>query len=196
MTGAGAFRGSARVAAPVVAAAISTLFLVLLLLVSGCGAPKPASAPPSNVSEVATVTARGELAPDFTWKAADGTGMSFDRARGKVTLVNFWATWCAPCKKELPDIVELSKTYAGRGFTVVGVATDRTPNANELVAEFVQKYSIPYQVLLSTQEMEDAFGSVRAMPTSFLVDSDGKIVKTIVGIRTRAQLEELILPLL
>jgi cytochrome c biogenesis protein CcmG/thiol:disulfide interchange protein DsbE len=190
MTFAGAFRGTSRVAAAVVAAA------GIGLLSPGCGGPKSSSPAPPNVSAVSTVTPRGDLAPDFTWKAADGSDRSFDGTRGKVTLVNFWATWCSPCKKELPDLVELSKAYAGRGFAVVGVATDRTPNAGELVSDFVRKYSIPYQVLLSTQEMEDAFSNVREMPTSFLVDRDGKILRKIVGIRTKAQLEELILPLL
>jgi thiol-disulfide isomerase/thioredoxin len=190
MIHAGGFRGATRAASALVAAAL------IGLLPYGCGEKKPAAAMPSNISEVASVTPRGELAPDFAWRGADGSEMSFDKTRGKVTLVNFWATWCAPCKKELPDLIELHKAYGDRGFAVVGVATDRTPNAGELVSEFVQKYSIPYQVLLSTQEMEDAFRNVRMMPTSFLVDRDGKILQTIVGIRTKAQLEELILPLL
>jgi thiol-disulfide isomerase/thioredoxin len=190
MTVAGAFGRASRATAALIAAAI------LGPALPGCGAPKSASPAPPNISAVASVTPRGDLAPDFTWKGADGSELSFDGTRGKVTLVNFWATWCAPCKKELPDLVELDRAYAGRGFAVVGVATDRTPDAGDLVSEFVHKYSIPYQVLLSTQEMEDAFGNVRMMPTSFLVDRDGKIVRTIVGIRTKAQLEELILPLL
>jgi thiol-disulfide isomerase/thioredoxin len=171
------------------------LILVAALL-AGCGERQPASGLPPNVAQVLTVSDRDGRAPDFTWKDSEGNDASFDRARGKVTLVNFWATWCAPCKKELPDLIELSKKYADRGFMVVGVATDRTPNSADLVSEFVKQYSIPYQILLSTQEIEDAFGNVRAMPTSFLVDSEGKIVHTIVGIRTREQLEALVTPLL
>jgi cytochrome c biogenesis protein CcmG/thiol:disulfide interchange protein DsbE len=190
MTPSTVVRGSARVAAALfLAAAIGMVF-------SGCGEKKPAAGMPPNVSQVLTVTARGEMAPEFTWKGADGAEMSFEKTRGRVTLVNFWATWCGPCKKELPDLVELDRAYRDRGFAVLGVSTDRTPNASDLVAEFVKKYSIPYQVLLSTEEMETAFRNVRMMPTSFLVDRDGKIVQTLVGIRTKAQLEELILPLL
>ena len=189
MTAAGALRGTARAGAAVLLAA-------LLTLSPGCGGKKSAASMPSNVSDVLSVTSRGDLAPDFTWKAADGSELSFEGTRGRVTLVNFWATWCAPCKKELPDLIELHKAYGDRGFAVVGVATDRTPNAADLVGEFVRKYAIPYQVLISTQEMEDSFGNVRMMPTSFLVNRDGKIVQTLVGIRTKAQFEELILPLL
>jgi thiol-disulfide isomerase/thioredoxin len=185
-----AFRGTLP------AAFIAAAAVILGLLSHGCGDRKPAAAMPSNIAEVASVTPRGDLAPDFAWKGADGSEISFDNTRDRLTLVNFWATWCAPCKKELPDLIELHKAYGDRGFAVVGVATDRTPNAAGLVAEFVQNYSIPYQILLSTQEMEDAFRNVRMMPTSFLVDRDGRILQTIVGIRTKAQLEELILPLL
>jgi len=170
--------------------------ILLAVLIAGCGGEKPVSDLPSNVAQVIAVTERADRVPDFTWRGPDGSDVSFDQVRGKVTLVNFWATWCAPCKKELPDLVELSRRYADRGFWVVGVATDRTPNAPELVADFVRKYSIPYQIVLSTQEMEDAFENVRNMPTSFLVNGEGKIVRTMVGIRTRAQLEEAIAPLL
>ena len=173
-----------------------SLVLLAGAFLPGCTEQKPSPALPPNVAQVLTVSGRDGLAPQFTWKDSDGKDVSFDETRGKVTLVNFWATWCAPCKKELPDLVELSRKYAGRGFKVMGVATDRTPNSAGLVSEFVQKYSIPYQILLSTQEIEDAFGNVRMMPTSFLVDGDGRIVRTIVGIRTRDQLEELITPLL
>ncbi len=169
---------------------------VLMLSFAGCGGGKPAADLPANVAQVLVVTERGARAPDFTWKNPDGTEARFDESRGKVTLVNFWATWCAPCKKELPDLVELSRKYVDRGFRIIGVATDRTPNAVELVADFVREFSIPYQIVISSQEMEDAFNNVRMMPTSFLIDGEGNIIKTIVGIRTRAQLEEAIAPLL
>ena len=173
-----------------------SLAFLTTLLPAGCGEPRPVSSLPPNVAQVLTVADRDGRAPEFTWKDTDGNDASFYRTRGKVTLVNFWATWCAPCKKELPDLVELDRKYAGRGFSVMGVATDRTPNAAELVSDFVKRYSIPYQILLSTQEIEDAFGNVRMLPTSFIVDGEGKIVHTLVGIRTRDQLEVLITPLL
>jgi thiol-disulfide isomerase/thioredoxin len=165
-------------------------------LVAGCAGRRQAAGLPPNVAQIATVTNREGGVPGFTWKGPDGADVSFDQARGTVTLVNFWATWCAPCKKELPDLVEVSRKYADRGFRVIGVATDRTPNAADLVGEFVTKYSIPYQVLISTQEIEDAFNNVSMMPTSFLIDRNGRIVQTLVGIRTREQLEEAISPLL
>lgn len=176
----------------------AALALAAVLVLGGCRADRSANQPrppgtPANLSWVLTVTERGDLAPDFSWKAPDGAAATFDGSRGTLTLVNFWATWCAPCRRELPDLVELSRQYAGRGFAVVGIATDRTSNAAELVTESMKKYGIPYQVLLSTQDLEDAFRNIRMMPTSFLVDREGRIVSTIIGSRTKAQFEELIL---
>ena len=191
------FAGGRRLSGtPVPAAVFGLLLAFLAWTLAGCGERTPPADAPPNISEVTTVTPREGRVPDFAWKEAGGSDRSFDGTRGKLTLVNFWATWCGPCKKELPDLIALHKEYGARGFSVVGVATDRTPNAAELVSEFIKTYDIPYQILLSTQEMEDAFGNVRMMPTSFLVDADGNIVKTLVGIRTKEQLEELILPLL
>lgn len=177
-------------------AAAAVILFAAAALFSGCAGRQAASDLPPNLARVLSVSDHADRAPEFSWEGPDGSAVSFDRERGSVTLVNFWATWCAPCKKELPDLVELSRAYADRGFRVIGVATDRTPNAETLVADFIRSYSIPYQNVLSTQELEDAFENVRAMPTSFLVDREGKIVQTIVGIRTRAQLEAIILPLL
>jgi thiol-disulfide isomerase/thioredoxin len=177
---------------------IPSLAAVLLCaaLLSGCAREQlPRNLPP-NVAGVVSVTPRKDLAPDFTWKGTDGREVRFDDVRGSVTLVNFWATWCGPCKKELPDLVEISREYADRGLRVIGVATDRTPNAASLVGEFVGKYSIPYQVVLSTVEMERAFGNVRQMPTSMLIDREGRIVSTMIGLRGKSEFEKAIEPLL
>lgn len=175
----------ARMAAPLLAG--------LILLLAGCGGDRSGNLPP-NVSEVTQVTARDGKSPAFSWKGPDGSTVRFDEFRGKVTLVNFWATWCAPCKKELPDLIELHSKYADRGLKIIGISTDRTPNATQLVADFVTQHSIPYQVVMSTEEMETAFGNVRMMPTSFLIDADGNVIRSFVGIRTMAQFEEEITP--
>ena len=170
--------------------------LLLITLLAGCAREKLPSDLPPNVAEVISVTRRADRVPDFSWKGTDEQIVNFDGFRGSVTLVNFWATWCGPCKKELPDLVALSRQYADRDFHVIGVATDRTSNAASLVAEFVGKYAIPYQVVLSTQELENAFGNVRSMPTSFLIDKDGRIVKTLIGMTPKTVFEKAIEPLL
>jgi len=174
------------------------LFVAFLttMILAGCAREKFSADLPDNLAEVVGVTARDDLAPGFTWRGADGREVHFDDVRGSVTLVNFWATWCGPCKTELPELVGLSRRYADRGFRIIGVATDRTPNAASLVAEYMDRYGIPYQVVLSTQEVERAFGNIRQMPTSILIDSEGRIAGTMIGPRSKADFERAIEALL
>jgi len=169
---------------------------VIAALLAGCERQKISADLPPNLAEVVSVTEREGFAPGFTWKGADGREIRFDDARGSVTLVNFWATWCGPCKAELPELVRISRKYADRGLRIIGVATDRVPNAASLVAEYIGRYGIPYQVVLSTQEVERAFGNVRQMPTSVLVDREGRIVDILIGMRSEADFEKAIETLL
>lgn len=167
--------------------------LVLLLLNPGCGSTNDPDLPP-NLSEIAQVTAREGKSPDFSWKDGEGNTVRFEDFRGSITMVNFWATWCSPCKAELPDLIELHSKYADRGFRIIGISTDRTPNARKLVADFMKQYRIPYQIVLSNDEIEVAFGNVRMMPTTFLIDPDGNVIETFIGIRKLADFEEAITP--
>jgi len=176
----------------------TTITILLLLFAAGCGQKndsntgkesqtqiQSATERNSNIAEVLTVTRRNDQVPNFTWKDNTGRTVDFDGFRGKVTLINFWATWCGPCKKELPDLVALSQELAGANIKILGVATDRTPNATELVGDFVKEHGIPYLNLVSNDDLEDAFGNPRAIPTSFLIDANGKIAQTIVGMRSK-----------
>jgi thiol-disulfide isomerase/thioredoxin len=138
-----------------------------------------------KVAELISVTARAPKAADFSWKDSTGATVTFDQFKGKVTLINFWATWCGPCKKELPDLISLSNELAPKGVKFLGVSVDRAPNVVELVRNFCAEHGITYQVLLSNDEMEAAFGNPRAIPTTVLVDANGNIAQTIVGLRTK-----------
>src|SRR5258706_423401 len=102
-----------------------------------------------NVAEVRTVSKRPNLVPNFSWTDNNGKTIDFDSFHGKVTLVNFWATWCGPCKRELPDLIALSQELAPKNIKILGVATDRTPNAVELVRSFVKEHGILYQNIVS-----------------------------------------------
>lgn len=150
----------------------------------------------SNVSEILNVAKRSDLAPNFSWRDKDGKTIDFDKFRGKVTLVNFWATWCGPCKRELPDLIALSKEMADKNVKILGVSTDRGSNVIEDVRAFVAEKGIPYQNLIANEYLEEAFGNVRVIPTSFIIDAEGKIVQTIVGMRSKEQFAEAINALL
>ncbi len=172
--------------------ALSSLLIVALLVAfSGCvkksnedqGSAQTGQV--RGVPEVTTVTKRQDLVPNFTWKDPAGKTTTFDAFKGKVTLINFWATWCVPCKKELPDLVAISKEMSDKGVKVLGISTDRGSNVGEEVASFVQENQIPYQIIVSNEDLEEAFGNIRAIPTSFLVNADGKIVQSFIGGRTK-----------
>lgn len=134
--------------------------------------------------------------PNFSWKDSTGATITFDQFRGKVTLINFWATWCGPCKRELPDLVALSNELASQNVKFIGVSVDQAPNVTDLVSSFVSEHTITYQNVIANSDMEDAFGNPRAIPTSFLVDAGGNIVQTIVGMRTKEFYKQAITSLL
>ncbi len=180
---------------------LSVVLSILLIGFSGCvkkdsraGDTQPAAA--GNVSDVMNVVKRSEKVPNFSWKDSTGKIQDFDSYRGRVTFVNFWATWCGPCKKELPDLVALSQELAPRNVRFIGVSTDRGPNIIEDVRTFVGEHGITYPVVVSNDDLDDAFGDPRMIPTSFIVDSDGKIAKTLVGLYSKEALSQAITALL
>jgi len=182
---------------------IVALPALILLMIAGCAKKVPRTeAPPSSttggaiVAEVINVVKRSEKAPNFSWKDSTGKVIDFDSYRGKVTVVNFWATWCGPCKRELPDLVALSQEMADRNVKFIGVSTDRGPNIIEDVRTFVIEHGIPYPNIVSNDDLEDAFGNPRAIPTTYLIDADGKIAQTLVGMRSKESFAQAIASLL
>lgn len=168
------------------------VFLSIVLIIVGCSKKQvstlnkqPNEHRSSLVAEVTSVNIRTENAPNFSWTDNTGKTVNFDSYRGKVTLVNFWATWCVPCKRELPDLVTLSKELSDKNVKIIGISTDRGANVVDEVGSFVTEHGIPYQNIISNEELEEAFGNVRMIPTSFLIDSHGTIVQTFVGGRSK-----------
>ena len=181
----------------------SLSFVLLLSLLLGCTkqeqqktSNQTSELQSDNVAEVISVETRTDKVSNFSWKDNSGKTVDLDAFRGKVTLVNFWATWCGPCKRELPDLVALNSELANHGVKVIGVSTDRGANVIEDVRSFVKDQHIPYQIVISNEELEEAFGNVRLLPTSFLIDAEGKIVQTYVGPRSKTFFSEAILAVL
>jgi thiol-disulfide isomerase/thioredoxin len=128
-----------------------------------------------------------DIAPDFSVTTLDGAVISSSELRGKVVLVNFWATWCLPCRTEMPLLEGMWKRHEANGFVLVGLSTDRTGAGG--VREFLRKRHITYPVAIVGQDVEAAFGGVRGIPTSFLLDRDGRIRHRVVGPLAPATLE-------
>ncbi|HVK02178.1 MAG TPA: redoxin domain-containing protein [Armatimonadaceae bacterium] len=149
------------------------------------------------ISVVGTASNRhplvGKPAAEIGGPTADGGAFSLADQKGKVVLVNFWGTWCGPCRMEIPDLIALQETYGGRGFTVVGPALDDDPGAPDdqdlmRVNAFAKANGINYPLLLNKREWQDAYGGVPAVPTSFLVDKNGRIAQVWVGLVSKDQL--------
>ena len=130
----------------------------------------------------------GTPAPNFTLQTLDGKNLSLADLKGKAVLVNFWATWCGPCKIETPWLVELQNEYGSQGLQVVGVAMD--DSGKDEIEKFAKDMGVNYPVLIGKEAVGDAYGGVPALPESFFVSRDGKIVDRIIGLKGRAEIED------
>lgn len=128
------------------------------------------------------------MAHEFTLKDAQGKVQRLSDYRGKWVLVNFWATWCAPCLEEIPDLIALHKAHKDKDLVVIGIALDY-PSA-KVVLDFVKESAIPYPIVLGDYKMARQIGAVEALPTSYLFDPTGKPVSYQSGIITRDSVEE------
>ena len=131
--------------------------------------------------------AQGKLAPDFELKDVDGKSFRLADLRGKAVVLNFWATWCSPCKEEIPWFVEFQKQYGQQGLQIVGVDMDEN---RDVVAKFVSDMKINYPVLLGDDKVADLYGSVESLPTTFYIGRDGKITKTVFGLAPHHEVED------
>ena len=129
----------------------------------------------------------GTPAPDFTLESLDGQKVTLSGFKGKAVLVNFWATWCGPCKIETPWLVELQNEYGSQGLQIVGVAMD--DSGKDEIARFAKDMGMNYPVLLGKEAVGEAYGGVPALPESFFIGRDGKIVDKIMGIEGKSDIE-------
>lgn len=118
------------------------------------------------------------LAPDFVLPQLDGTPLRLSAYRGKVVLLDFWATWCDPCREETPHFVELQRAYADRGLEIIGISMDDTA---EPVRDFYQQFHVNYPVVMGDAKTGEAYGGVLGLPIAFLLDRDGRIVVKHIG---------------
>jgi thiol-disulfide isomerase/thioredoxin len=128
-------------------------------------------------------------APDFALESLNGATVHLSDFRGKVVLLNFWATWCGPCKILTPWFVDLQNQYRPEGLEIIGVALDEDASKAE-IAEFADNLPVNYTVLIGNDKMAEAYGGVPAMPESFFIGRDGKMVDKIVGLKGKGELED------
>ncbi len=165
-------------------ALVVVAFVVALMLYFGYHQARRTGA--ASASRVAKFT----VAPDFSLDVLGGTTMRLSDLRGKAVLLNFWATWCGPCKIEMPWFVDFQKQYGSQGLQIVGVAMDDA--SKEDIGKFAKDMGVNYPILIGKEAVGEQYGGVNALPETFLIGRDGKIVDKIIGLEGKAEIEDAI----
>jgi peroxiredoxin len=139
--------------------------------------------PDANLSAL-----RGSVAPDFALQSLDGKTIHLSDYKGKAVLLNFWATWCQPCKIEMPWFTDLQKKYGPEGLAVIGVAMDDA--GPEDIGKFAKELHVEYPILLGKESVGEAYGGLQFLPATFYIDRNGKIIDRVFGLKSRAEIEE------
>jgi thiol-disulfide isomerase/thioredoxin len=173
----------------IVAAAALALGLLTLPMLRGGGGERLTASKGSTTGstarpEVCDATGAGKL--DFVLKDKNNTPLNLATFKGKVVLLNFWATWCGPCKEEIPSFVEMYDKYKREGFEIVGVSIDDT--ADQL-QQFTHEWRMQYPVVQMQSDIEDAYGPFYGVPTSYFIGRDGTICSKHLGPVSKADAE-------
>ncbi|UCD87613.1 MAG: TlpA family protein disulfide reductase, partial [Desulfobacterales bacterium] len=120
-------------------------------------------------------------APDFALRDLSGSVYRLSDLRGRVVVLNFFATWCNPCLQEIPEFVRLHRKFKDKGLEIIGVSLD--PEGNTVLRPFIMRYGITYPIVLGTREMVLDYGGIQGIPTTFIIDHTGAISDYFVGLR-------------
>ena len=171
--------------------------LILSLAAVGlAGCNQHSARPPQPKKE--TIIAAGEVGsrlPDFSVKDLQGREVSSADLRGKVVLIDFWATWCQPCKKEMPGYQKLLDQYGSRGFAVVGFKFDTMMDMEDPAA-FAKRLAVRYPLAVAPDDLKQKFGGIEGLPTTMLYDRQGTLQKKIVGFEYTNVIESELRPFL
>jgi peroxiredoxin len=162
---------------------VAVLSSALLLFLASCSHPRELKS-----------EGQRQTAPNFSLKDADGNPVRLSDYRGKVVLVNFWATWCGPCEVEIPWFVEFEQKYKDQGFAVLGLSMD--DNGWKAVRPYIASHKINYRVMIASEVVSQQFGDIEALPTSFVLDRQGRIATNHVGLVDKRDYQNDILKLL
>jgi len=146
------------------------------------------------VALCASVLGQEAMAPQFALKDVNGRTVRLRDYRGKVVLINFWATWCPPCRAEMPDLVRLQREHARQGLQIIGITYP--PESKTRVRRFARSLRVNYPIILGTRRIKARFSSEETLPLTVVIDRDGKVNDIISGILLRQEFDEKIKPLL
>ncbi len=155
-------------------------------------APDAAMAAMSGTADSAQMTPK--LAPDFQLKDVDGAVHKLSDLRGKVVMLNFWATWCPPCRKEIPEFAELQQEYGAQGIQFIGIALDDEGLAK--IKPWLANHPVSYPILVPDDKVGPSYGDMTSIPVTFVIDRKGMIRNSFVGWREKPVVEAMFKPLL
>jgi thiol-disulfide isomerase/thioredoxin len=161
------------------------LSLLFLLLITGCKKNVEPKSPEVNSNKPAPgKTESVEAAPNFVLTSTNGKDIKLSDYKGKVVIVDFWATWCAPCRKGIPDLVDIQKEFKN-DVVVIGISLDQDTKSD--VIPFMKKFDINYPVVYGSNEVVTDYGSINAIPTTFIIDKNGKIADKHIGLVPKSE---------
>jgi peroxiredoxin len=168
----------------------------MVLLAASCGGKEPRVKGREGRVRASGVPATQDRrpAPDFTLKDLDGRDVRLTDFRGQVVMVNFWATWCPPCRAEIPDFIELQSQLGPKGLQIIGISLDDEGSAK--VAPFASQNRINYTMLVNGNGAANRYGGIEGIPTTFLLDRQGRVVERRAGITPREHWQQVIALLL
>jgi len=140
-----------------------------------------------TVASAARPLQAGDPAPALALRDLDGHALDLAGYRGKVVLLDFWATWCVPCREEIPHLIALQRRYGSRGLAIIGISMD---DEEAPVREFRRKYGMNYPVAMGNVEVAERYGGILGLPVAFLIDRDGRIVRRYDGQQAAATFEK------
>ncbi|MGB9774129.1 MAG: peroxiredoxin family protein [Bacteroidota bacterium] len=177
-------------------AATAVIAVIYMAFDTGTGNPRTATDVTNSglVSETLGTALEGQPAPDFVLPHTQNRKIKLSDYRGKVVIVDFWATWCPPCRAEIPGFIDLYSKYKDKGFVMLGISLDEGGLSD--VVPFVKQYKMNYPVLIGNSQVVAAYGGIRGIPTTFIIDKKGMIRARFEGYRPKATFENLITKLL
>ena len=175
---------------------VRSCVLFLSLAVAGLAGCNQKTASPTPRKEAAIAAGEiGSRLPDFSVNDLRGNALSSANLRGKVVLIDFWATWCQPCKKEMPGYQKLADTYGPRGLVVVGFKFDNMPDTEDPL-QFAKSIGVHYPLAVASDDVRQRFGGIEGLPTTMIYDRDGILRTKVIGFEYTDKIELALKPLL
>lgn len=165
-------------------AIIVVAMAISLMLVFGIHRARQGPAQPSDAGN----TLKGKVAPDFALTSLDGKTIHLSDYRGKAVLLNFWATWCEPCKIEMPWFVDLQQQYGPQGLQILGVAMDEA--SPKEISQFAKDMGVNYPIVIGKDSVGDAYGGVQFLPATFYIGRDGRVIDKAFGLKGRSEIRD------